>query len=214
MSVPDRPSPSWFYVVADAAARRALAVFSSRAAAEAYLTGLPDDDAWLLQRVPRSKHRPPYRLARATDGNAVPWDLLLLADPSRRQVASYLGCQDGEVWLVQTEDEGVTIGVGVWCPMADDTAEIKNVAIEPAWQGCGLGTALVRHLVERIRERGFRRVEIGTGNSSLAQLGLYQRLGFRIVGVDRDFFMRHYDAPLEEDGIPCRDMVRLARDLP
>ncbi|WCN36270.1 hypothetical protein [Aneurinibacillus uraniidurans] len=36
-------------------------------------------------------------------------------------------------------------------------------------------------------------VEIGTGNSSIGQLALYQKCGFRIIGVDRDFFIKHYN---------------------
>ncbi|MNW16937.1 putative N-acetyltransferase YvbK [compost metagenome] len=45
------------------------------------------------------------------------------------------------------------------------------------------------------------------------QLYLYQKCGFRIVGVDVDFFVRHYEEAIEENGIPCRDMIRLAMDI-
>lgn len=30
-----------------------------------------------------------------------------------------------------------------------------------------------------------------------------------MAGKDRDFFVRHYKDPIFEDGIQCRDMVRL-----
>jgi ribosomal protein S18 acetylase RimI-like enzyme len=56
-------------------------------------------------------------------------------------------------------------------------------------------------------------LEVGTGNSSIGQLALYQKCGFRITGIDYNYFIRHYDEPIFENGIPCRDMIRLAIDL-
>lgn len=42
---------------------------------------------------------------------------------------------------------------------------------------------------------------------------LYQKCGFRIVGIDRDFFTDHYPEPIYENGIWCRDMIRLSIHL-
>jgi hypothetical protein len=67
--------------------------------------------------------------------------------------------------------------------------------------------------MEAARRLGCRILEIGTGNSSFHQLKLYQRCGFRITGVERDFFVRHYEEEIIEDGIRCVDMIRLAIDL-
>jgi len=67
--------------------------------------------------------------------------------------------------------------------------------------------------IQVAKTKGYKTIEIGTGNSSLGQLALYQKCGFRIVGVDRDFFVRHYQDEIFENGIQCRDMVRLSQDL-
>lgn len=56
-------------------------------------------------------------------------------------------------------------------------------------------------------------MEIGTGNSSIAPLILCQKCGFRITGIDRDFFIRHYSEEIFENGIQCKDMIRLSKDL-
>lgn len=77
----------------------------------------------------------------------------------------------------------------------------------------GIGKKLVLLAVEAAREAGLRTIELGTGNSSVGQLRVYQKCGFRIVGVDIDFFIRHYDQPIFENGIECRDMIRLKQDL-
>ena len=55
-------------------------------------------------------------------------------------------------------------------------------------------------------------VEIRTSNSSLDQLALYQKLGFRITGIVAGFF-DDYPEPIVENGIACRDMVRLRVEL-
>lgn len=138
-----------------------------------------------------------------------PWHLLLLADPSREQVLNYLPQSQ---MLALLEGERV-VGVVVITPRSGEEAEITNVAVDEAWQGQGLGRRLLELAIERTRADGLRRLTIATGNSSLAQLGLYQRAGFRIVGIDPDYFIRHYPEPIFENGIQCRDQIRLALDL-
>ena len=34
-----------------------------------------------------------------------------------------------------------------------------------------------------------------------------------MIGIDFDFFTRHYSEAIFENGIKCRDMIRLSRDL-
>jgi hypothetical protein len=38
---------------------------------------------------------------------------------------------------------------------------------------------------------------------------LYQKCGFRIVGVDLDYFRIHSKERIIENGIECRDMIRM-----
>lgn len=142
-------------------------------------------------------------------GEEPPMELLLLADPSRDIVEGYLG--RGKCYVA--EEDGAVIGVYVLIPTRPETVELVNVAVEESRHGRGIGKQLVLHAVRTAREEGARTIEVGTGNSSVAQLALYQKCGFRITGVDRDFFIRHYPMEIVENGIPCRDMIRLSQDL-
>lgn len=63
--------------------------------------------------------------------------------------------------------------------------------------------------IEQAKREGYQKIEIGTGNSSIHQLALYQKCGFRITGIDQDFFIRNYEEEIYENGIQCRDMIRL-----
>lgn len=139
----------------------------------------------------------------------LPMELLLEADPSEKLVSSY--CAESRVYAV--EDAGGTIGVLVLFPLDAAAAEIKNIAVAESVRGKGLGKKMISHALAEARRLGFRKVLIGTGNSSLGQLALYQKCGFRMVSIDRGFFLRNYPEPIVENGILCEDMVRLEYEL-
>jgi len=105
------------------------------------------------------------------------------------------------------------IGVHVLLPTRPHTIEIVNIAVDEKSQGSGVGKILLQHAIETAKAMGYTTIEIGTGNSSLGQLDLYQKCGFRIVGVDRNFFLRHYEEDIIENGIRCTDMIRLSQDI-
>ncbi len=138
-----------------------------------------------------------------------PFDLLLLADPSKEIVKEYLGRGQCLVALINEE----IIGVMVLIRTRPETIEIVNIAVQEDYQGMGIGKQLIGYSIVKAREEKVKTIEIGTGNSSVNQLMLYQRCGFRITGVDRDFFVRHYEEEIYENGIQCRDMIRLSLDI-
>ena len=144
------------------------------------------------------------------EGEQPPWNLLLLADPSIDLVSRYL--QKGFCY-VAVSDSSDTIGVILLVPISELVIEIKNLAVDNSHQGNGVGTELLRHGVLIAIEKGYETIEIGTGNSSINQLALYQKAGFRITGIDKDFFIRNYDEPIYENGIQCRDMIKLSMSL-
>ncbi|MCG7408234.1 GNAT family N-acetyltransferase [Paenibacillus sp. ACRRX] len=138
-----------------------------------------------------------------------PMELLLLADPSRAIVEEYI--QRGHCYIA--EHNNYVVGVYVLLPTRPSTVELVNVAVAEEHHGRGIGKGLVRHALETAKSLGYSTVELGTGNSSVGQLALYQKCGFRIVGIDQDFFVRHYPEPIFENEIQCRDMIRLSQDL-
>lgn len=139
----------------------------------------------------------------------VPIDLLLLADPSETLIKEYL--TRGTAYIL--EEEQKVIGVYVLLPTRPQTIEIVNVAVDEEFQGKGFGKELIMDAIQRAKILGYQTIEIGTGNSGVIQLALYQKCGFRMKSIDRDFFLRHYNEPIFENGIQVIDMVRLSHDL-
>ncbi len=138
-----------------------------------------------------------------------PMELLLVADPSPKIVESYL--KSGRFFVAEKNDQ--LIGVYVLLPTRPQTIEIVNIAVDEPYQGKGVGKYLLQHAITAAQTMGYTTIEIGTGNSSIGQLALYQKCGFRIVGVDMNFFLKHYEEDMIENGIRCTDMIRLSQDI-
>ncbi len=138
-----------------------------------------------------------------------PMDLLLLADPSRKIVEEYVA--RGACYIAESDKH--VIGVYVLLPTRPETVELVNVAVAVEHHGQGIGKRLVMNAIQTARARGYKTIELGTGNSSIVQLALYQKCGFRMIGIEGDFFIKHYPEKIFENGIQCRDMIRLSQDL-
>ncbi|WP_332698181.1 GNAT family N-acetyltransferase [Halalkalibacter lacteus] len=142
-------------------------------------------------------------------GEKLPMELLLLADPSKDIVEEYVN--RGECFVAESEKQ--IVGVYVLLPTRPETVELVNVAVVEEQHSRGIGKQLVMDAIQVAKTKGYKTIEIGTGNSGIGQLALYQKCGFRIIGVDMDFFIKHYPEEIFENGIQCRDMIRLSQDI-
>ncbi len=138
-----------------------------------------------------------------------PMALLLIADPSEDKIRSYL---PGSKCFVASR-EGVVVGACVVQALGVGAHELMAIAVHPDHQRAGYGTALLKHVIELFRASGARRLEVGTGTFGY-QLAFYQRQGFRVDHIDRDFFVLNYPEPIFEDGIQLFDMLRLTLRYP
>jgi ribosomal protein S18 acetylase RimI-like enzyme len=137
--------------------------------------------------------------------------LLELADEPE-PLRAYL--QDGELLGFVTRGGTPRAGILV-VDEAPGVAELRAVAVAEAEQGRGVGTQLVAAVLDVLAARGVERVRVGTASSGVRQLAFYQRCGFRLSHVERDYFTaeKGYPPGLSEHGIPVRDMVWMDRTL-
>ena len=91
--------------------------------------------------------------------------------------------------------------------------EIKNLAVRPEYQGRGIGSFMIKWATDLARNKGYSEICIGTANSSIRQLRLYQKLGFEITRIKKNFFLNHYDEVIVENGIQAKHMLVLSKML-
>jgi ribosomal-protein-alanine acetyltransferase len=71
---------------------------------------------------------------------------------------------------------------------ADDEWEIENVVVAPEQWRRGLGSALVRQLVQEARRSGAASVLLEVRESNAAARGLYEKIGFNQIGRRPDYY--------------------------
>jgi N-acetylglutamate synthase-like GNAT family acetyltransferase len=145
---------------------------------------------------------------RKVHSNQMPMKLLLEADPSENKVREYLS--DSHCYLAETEN--TSIGVYVIRQLSHLDYELMNIAVTPVSQNKGIGTKLLNHAIGSAKKLGAKRLEVCTGSFGY-QLAFYQKAGFRICSIDKDFFLTHYNEPIFESGIQLKDMIRLSIEL-
>jgi GNAT superfamily N-acetyltransferase len=135
--------------------------------------------------------------------------LLLQAEESERALRWGLAHLVDTVY--RADADGALVGAATM-QWRGDPCEIMELAVAPERQRQGLGRQIVAWLVELARRRGKSAVLVGTANSSIGNIAFYQKVGFRMDQVRKDYF-RYYREPHYENGIQIRDMLVFRYEL-
>lgn len=92
----------------------------------------------------------------------------------------------GEVdYLAACGPAGLPVGIGgIDYTVRPGAGRLWQLAVHPALQSCGIGTALIRAAEARIRARGLRRAELAVEETNPRARALYQRLGYVTCGTE------------------------------
>jgi GNAT superfamily N-acetyltransferase len=145
--------------------------------------------------------------------------LLLLADDSEREIAGYIN--DGVIFVAREVRRADEPGepdkiVGHLLLTGDgEILELKSMAVAEHLQGRGVGRLLVEAAIAHCHARGVRQLLVATAAAGIGQLRFYQRLGFRMLRIERDAFGPHtgYAEGILIEGIPLRDRVWFSMEL-
>lgn len=74
--------------------------------------------------------------------------------------------------------------------------EIANIAVSPEFRGKGVGSTMMKRVLEVAKEKGCRSIILSVRKSNSAAISLYRRFGF----VELERKKRYYRLP-SEDGI-------------
>ena len=141
--------------------------------------------------------------------------LLYLADEPE-PVRGYLQEPEGALYVLRHAGGGPA-GVTFVLPQAGEegTIELRAVAVDPTRHNQGLGRVMLTRVLADLRSRGTRRVIVGTSNAGIGQIAFYQKAGFRLWRIERDYFTsaKGYDPDERENGLSHRDMIWFDLDL-
>ncbi|GMQ46411.1 GNAT family N-acetyltransferase [Vibrio sp. 10N] len=142
---------------------------------------------------------------KALKQDELPLDILLIADPEEAAINVYRQrCQAYAAFL----QDKIVAALLVEVDNSRQTAELFNIAVYSEYQGRGFGGVLLDETLKMLAETGIKQVELGTGTFGY-QLSFYQKHGFRVDSIVKDFFLDNYDEPIFEQGIQHKDMLRL-----
>lgn len=137
------------------------------------------------------------------------WPLLLEADPSKGMVEIYLEQSD----ILEVREQKELIGILVLKSNDIQTSEIMNLSVREDCRQKGIGRKLIEQALAFGRTKNDRKIMIATGTTSLSALLLYQKCGFRVEAVERDYFIQHYAEILIENGVVLRDRLILSQEI-
>ena len=131
-----------------------------------------------------------------------------LADAGMRYVASWQDdeitlrrLESGEAWV--SEAEGRIVAAVVLVPPGPHprvpyysrpgVAYFHQFAVDPDFQGRGIGRGLLDHLERRAREVGATELALDTSDGAVDLRRMYERLGYRAVG-SQDWAETNYES--------------------
>lgn len=138
--------------------------------------------------------------------------LFELAEDSVAALDAYM--DEGRV-LIAIDGDGMVGHVQITATGVAREAEIKNIAVDPATQGRGIGRALVEAAIALARAEGRSTLVVATAAADIGNLRFYQRQGFRMRSIEPDAFTeaKGYRGDAKIGGIALRDRVWLTRAL-
>ena len=135
--------------------------------------------------------------------------ILLDADEDEARVRTQVADKRFTAYMALLDETMIGAALLRW---QEDESEIEYIAVAEHLRGHGYGKSIIAALVAEARRRGVRSLLIGTDNTAFVTIAFYQKCGFRMDFVRRDYFS-YIQPPIVNNGIPLRDMLVLRYTL-
>jgi len=89
-------------------------------------------------------------------------------------------------YFAARHEDGLVGYIGMWVVV--DEAHITTLAVHPGCRRRGLGSHLLRLLIEHARQHGVGRVTLEVREQNLAAISMYRTFGFQQTGVLQGYY--------------------------
>jgi ribosomal-protein-alanine N-acetyltransferase len=163
------------------------------------------------------KQLPPREPLGVHDALPAGWSVETLDEADLDQVleveeASFTNPWTRQMFLWELQNVGVSYGyvlrtpewpVAAFCTIwvVLDEIHVNNIAVRPECRGGGVGRALLEFVLRLGAGLGARKATLEVRRSNVAALKLYERLGFAVAGVRKNY----YANPVEDALVLWKD---------
>jgi ribosomal-protein-alanine N-acetyltransferase len=81
----------------------------------------------------------------------------------------------------------LVVGYIIYWHIREDV-QVNNIAVHPDFRKNGIGEALMRHVIEKVRKNGATFMTLEVRQSNEAAVTLYKKLGFEILGTRKNYY--------------------------
>jgi len=136
--------------------------------------------------------------------------MLLDADEGEERIRTALLDPAYTAYAARLDDQLMGAAVVRW--EENTSSEILYIEVVAALRGRGYGKQIIQALQHELPRRGGRSLLVGTANAALENIVFYQKCGFRMHEIRRDYFT-YIQPPVFEHDIQLRDMLVFRYDL-
>ena len=111
---------------------------------------------------------------------AVPWSKKALYEDIVENILSYY------VTALSEKEKRVVGYGGMW--LGQDEAHVTNIAVDKAFQGKGVGSAILEALIRKCEISGIRYMTLEVRESNYVAQRLYQKFGFKAEGIRKGYY--------------------------
>ena len=81
------------------------------------------------------------------------------------------------------------VGYIIFWQIRDDV-QVNNIAVRPDCRGLGVGEAMMRHAIAKVRRAGATFMTLEVRPSNAPAVALYRKLGFEVLGARKNYYSR------------------------
>lgn len=90
------------------------------------------------------------------------------------------------------EEDGDIVGYVSAIPIDGETADVESIAVDPDYQGKGVGGKLLVLIEEEMKSRGFRRSILEVRDRNFESIRFYKKHGYEEIGHMETYYSEYF----------------------